>query len=177
MNIFAVLIVGFLFVGGLNDKPKDSQEGKKITQVTANTVLEAKVPKKEVTKAEPQEQEPVQEVAKADPQEQEPVQEVAKDLKTDKELRSEVKELDKSEDLEINYLSLVLYIFGFIILVISIGAYIYLRQRNSSSLSSATDNARREFKEEVKSEPQEQPAEEEDKNLKTDEELDEDEKK
>ena len=231
MNILVVLIVSILFVGGLDNKPKDSQEEKKITQVTVNTVLEAKAlkeeefkvepqeqepaqevvkiepqeqePAQEVVKVEPQEQEPAQEVVKIEPQEQEPAQEEDKDLKTDKELRSEVKELDKSTDSEINYLSLALYIFGFI-LVISVGVYIYFRQRNSSPLSSATDNTRREFKEEVKSEPQEQPAEEEVKSepqeqepaqevvkvepqeqpaeeevkdLKTDEELDEDEKK
>ena len=52
--------------------------------------------------------------------------------------------------------AIVPYIFGFI-LVVLIGGYIYLRQRNSTSLGRATDNTRRDFNEkEVKPEPQEQ---------------------
>ena len=157
-----VFIVGFLFVESLNDKSKDSQEEKKISQVLVNTVLEVKAPKeKEEAKPEPKEQKPVQEEVKAEPKEQKLAQEEVKaEPKEQKPAQEEVKEFDKSTDLGINYLSLVLYIFGFI-LVISVGAYIYLRQRNSSSLSNVTDNAR-EFKEELKSEPQEEePAEEE----------------
>ncbi len=83
---------------------------------------------------------------------------------------------------------MALYIFGSI-LVISIGAYFYLRQRDNSSSRSATrapDSPRRDFRKEVKSEPQEeqpaveevksepqeeQPAEDENKDLKTEEET------
>ena len=59
---------------------------------------------------------------------------------------------------------LALYIFGSI-LVISIGAYLYFRQRDNLSSRSATrtfDSSRRDFRKEVAAEPQEeQPTQEE----------------
>ena len=95
-----------------------------------------------------------------------------------KKAQEESKEINNLKDTGINYLRLALYVFGSI-LVISIGAYFYFRQRDNSSLRSATrtpDSPRRDFRkeaavepqeeqmteEEVKSEPQEeQPTEEE----------------
>ena len=88
------------------------------------------------------------------------------------------KEIDSSKETGTNYLRLALYIFGSI-LVISIGAYLYFRQRDNLSSRNVTrtpDSSRRDFRkegvvetqeeqpteEEVKSEPQEeQPNEEE----------------
>ena len=59
---------------------------------------------------------------------------------------------------------LALYIFGSI-LVISIGAYFYFRQRDnlsSRSVTRTTDSPRRDFRKEVVAEPQEeQPTQEE----------------
>ena len=108
---------------------------------------ESQDPVQEVVKTESQD--PVQEVVKTETQEQELVQAENKDLKISEEL-------GKSTDSGTNYLSLALYIFGFI-LVVLIGGYIYLRKRNSTSLGRAIDNTRRDFNEKVvKVEPQEQ---------------------
>ena len=94
------------------------------------------------------------------------------------ESQKESKEIDSSKDSETNYLRLALYIFASI-LVISLGAYLFFRQRDNSPSRSVTrkpDTIRRDFRkeavvesqdeqpseEEVKSEPQEeQPTEEE----------------
>ena len=94
--------------------------------------------------------------------------------------REESKEIDSSKDSRTNYLRLALYIFGSI-LVISIGAYFYSRQRDNSSSKSATrtpDSSRRDFRKEVVVEPQEeQPTEEEVKSEPQEEQPTEDQKK
>ena len=187
MNIIVTLIVGFLLTVGFDNKTREKQEEKKTTQVSISKALEEKALEKVEVKTESQEpvqevvktesQDPVQEVVKTESQEQELVQAENKDLKISEEL-------GKSTDSGTNYLSLALYIFGFI-LVVLIGGYIYLRKRNSTSLGRAIDNTRRDFNEkvvkvepqeqepaveEVKPEPQEQePAVEEVKDLKIDE--------
>ena len=75
---------------------------------------------------------------------------------------------------------LALYIFGSI-LVISIGAYLYFRQRDNLSSRSATrtfESSRRDFRKEVAAEPQEeQPTQEEVKPEPQEEQPPEDEKK
>ena len=79
-----------------------------------------------------------------------------------------------------NYLRLALYIFGSI-LVISIGAYFYFRQRDNLSSRSVTrtpDSRRRDFRKEAVAEPQEeQPTQEEVKTEPQEEQSNEDEKK
>ena len=96
------------------------------------------------------------------------------------EAQEERKETDSSKDSGINYLRLALYIFGSI-LVISIGAYFYFRQRDNSSSRSVTgtpDSSRRDFRKEVVAEPQEeQPTEEEVKSEPQEEQPTEEEKK
>ena len=79
------------------------------------------------------------------------------------EAQEERKETDSSKDSGINYLRLALYIFGSI-LVISIGAYFYFRQRDNLSSRSATrtsDSSRSDFRKEVVAEPQEEQQSEE----------------
>ena len=125
-------------------------------------------------------------------------EEVKEEVKPEAQAAAEAQAAE--EDSGINYLRLALYVFG-LILVISIGTYFYLRQRDNSSSRSAArapDSPRRDFRrerdfrkevksepqeeqpavEEVKSEPQEeQPAEDENKDLKIEEESNKDEKK
>ena len=178
MNFLLIALVSaILVVGVINTEPKDS-EGNKTTQVIAKESSETKPAQKEVKEEVKPE---AQAAAEAQAQTQKSTQEASK-------------EIDSSEDSGINYLKLALYIFSSI-LVISIGAYFYLRQRDNSSSRNATrapDSPRRDFRkevvaesqeeqpavEEIKSEPQEeQPTEDENKDLKTEEESNEDEKK
>ena len=153
MNFLLIALVSaVLVIGTINTEPKDS-EGNKKTQVI------------------------VKESSETNPTQEEVKEEVKPEAQAAAE---ESKEIDSSEDSGTNYLRLALYIFGSI-LVISTGIYFYLRQRDISSARSATrapDSPRRDFRKEVKSEPQEeQPAEDENKDLKTEEESNEDEKK
>ena len=151
--LLAVLVSAVLVVGVINTEPKDN-EGNKKTQVIIKESSETK---------------PAQE-------------EVKEEVKPEAQATAEAQAAAEAqaEDSGINYLRLALYVFG-LILVISIGIYFYLRQRDNSSSRSAArvpDSPRRDFRKEVKSEPQEkQPAEDENKDLKTEEESNEDEKK
>ena len=82
--------------------------------------------------------------------------------KQEAEAQKESKEIDSSKDSGTNYLRLALYIFASI-LVISLGAYLYFRQRDNSPSRSVTrtpDSPRRDFRKEAVVEPQEeQPSE------------------
>ena len=62
------------------------------------------------------------------------------------ELRAKIKELDETIGTGINFLTLGLYLLGFLI-VAGIGAYIYFQNKKISSLSSATKSAGKKFSE------------------------------
>ncbi len=173
--LLAVLVSAVLVVGVINTEPKDS-EGNKKTQVIVKETSETKPAQEEVKEevkpeaqaaTEAQAAAEAQVAAEAQAQVQEPAQE-------------ESKEIDSSEDSGTNYLRLALYIFGSI-LVISIGAYFYFRQRDNLSSRSPTKtpaSSRRDFRKEVVAEPQEeQPAQEEVKPEPQEEQPTEDEKK
>ena len=144
MNLMFVALVSVILATGVfNTEPKDS-EGNKVTEIIVKESSETK-PAEEKVKPEAQAQAEAEAQAAAEAQE-------------------ESKEIDSSKDSGTNYLRLALYIFGSI-LVISIGAYFYFRQRDNSSSRSATrtpDSFRRDFRKEVVVEPQEEkPTEEE----------------
>ena len=166
MNFLVVALASVvLAVGVFNTEPKDS-EGNKKTEIIVKESLEKK-PAEEKVKLE--------EIAKAEAEAKAAAEAQAQ---AEAEAQKESKEIDSSKDSGTNYLRLALYIFASI-LVISLGAYLYFRQRDNSSSRSPTrtpDSSRRDFrkeavvepqeeqstKEEVKSEPQEeQPPEDE----------------
>ena len=157
--LFVALVSVILATGVFNTEPKDS-EGNKKTEIIVKESSETK-PAEEKVKPEAQAQAEAEAQAAAEAQE-------------------ESKEIDSSKDSGTNYLRLALYIFGSI-LVISIGAYFYFRQRDNSSSRSATrtpDSSRRDFRKEVVVEPQEeQPTEEEIKSEPQEEQPTEEEKK
>ncbi len=160
MNLFIVAMVSVILATGVfNTEPKDS-EGNKETEIILKETSETK---------------PIEEKVKAEAQAQ-----AEAEAKAAAEAQEESKEIDSSKDSGINYLRLALYIFGSI-LVISIGAYFYFRQRDNSSSRSVTrtpDSSRRDFRKEVVAEPQEeQPTEEEVKSEPQEEQPTEEEKK
>ena len=146
MNLLVFALVSVILATGVfNTEPKDS-EGNKKTEIIV----------KESSKAKPAEAE-AKAAAEAKAQ-------AEAEAKAAAEAKEESNEIESSKDSEINYLRLALYIFG-AILVISTGAYFYLRQRNNSSSRSETkipDSSRRDFRKEVVVERQEeQPTDEE----------------
>ena len=168
MNLMFVALVSVILATGVfNTEPKDS-EGNKVTEIIVKESSETK-PTEEKVKAEAQAQLEAQAKAAAE----EKAQAEAKAVEASKEI-------DSSKDSGINYLRLALYIFASI-LVISIGAYFYFRQRDNLSSRSATrtsDSSRSDFRKEDVAEPQEeQPTEEEVKSEPQEEQPTEDEKK
>ena len=160
MNLLLVAIVSVILATGVfNTEPEVSEENKK-TEVIVKESSEIKQTEAEV-KTEAQAQ------AEAEAQKEAKAQEASK-------------EIDSSKDSGTNYLMLALYIFGSI-LVISIGAYFYFRQRDNLSSRSVTrtpDVPRRDFRKEVVAEPkEEQPTQEEVKPETQEEQPTEDEKK
>ena len=176
MNLFLVTLVSVVLATGVfNTEPKDSKVNKKTEIIVKDTLkkksVEEKVKSEEIAQAEAEAQ-----------------------AQAEAEAQKESKEIDSSKDSGTNYLRLALYIFASI-LVISLGAYLYFRQRDNSPSRSATrtpDSPRRDFRkeavvesqdqqpteEEVKSEPQEeQSTEEEVKSEPQEEQPPEDEKK
>ena len=215
MNLFFVALVSVLLATGVfNTEPKDSDINTKteiIVKESSETKLaeeKAKLEAQAQAEAEAAELKAQAEAkakaiaeAKAKAAAEAQAQEEAKakaaaeaQAQAEAKAQEESKEINNSKDTGINYLRLALYVFGSI-LVISIGAYFYFRQRDNSSLRSATrtpDSPRRDFRkeaavepqeeqpteEEVKSEPQEeQPTEEEVKSEPQEEQPPEDEKK
>ncbi len=140
MNLILVALVSVILATGVfNTEPKDSEENK-VTEIIVKESSETKSTEEEV-KAEAQAQAEAEAKAAAEEKAQE-----------------ESKEIESSKDSGINYLRLALYIFGSI-LVISIGAYFYFRQRDNLSSRSVTrtpDSPRRDFRKEVVAEPQEE---------------------
>ena len=163
--LFIALVSVVLATEVFNTEPKDS-EGNKKTEIIVKESLEKK-PAEEKVKPEEIAQAEAKAAAEAE-------------AKAAAEAQKESKEIDSSKDSGTNYLRLALYIFGSI-LVISIGAYFYFRQRDNSSSRSATrtpDSSRRDFRGEAVVEPQEeQPTEEEAKSEPQEEQPTEDEKK
>ena len=166
MNFLLVALVSVVLATGVfNTEPKDSEWNKK-TEIILKESLEKK-PTQE--KVKPVEISQAEAEAKAAAEAQ---------AQAEAEAQKESKEIDSSKDSGTNYLRLALYIFASI-LVISLGAYLYFRQRDNSPSRSVTrtpDSPRRDFRkeavvesqdqqqteEEVKSEPQEeQPPEDE----------------
>ena len=216
MNLFFVALVSVLLATGVfNTEPKDSDINTK-TEIIVKESSETKLAE-EKAKLEAQAQaeaeakaaelkaqaeakakaiaEAKAKAAEAQAQEEAKAKAAAEaQAQAEAKAQEESKEINNSKDAGINYLRLALYVFGSI-LVISIGAYFYFRQRDNSSLRSATrtpDSPRRDFRkeaavepqeeqpteEEVKSEPQEeQPTEEEVKSEPQEEQPPEDEKK
>ena len=198
MNLIIVALVSvFLATGVFNTGPKDS-EGNKKTEILVEQSSETKSTEEKV-KAELQAQAQAQAEAKAaaeakakaaaeaqakaeaEAQTQAEAKARAEaEAKAVAETQNESKEIDSSEDSGINYLRLVLYIFGSILLI-SIGAYLYFRKRDnllSRSTTRTPDSSRRDFGREVVAEPQEQkPNEEELKSEPQEEQPTEDEKK
>ena len=194
MNLLIIAVVSVILATGVfNTEPKVS-EGNKKTEIIVKESSETK-PTEEEVKAEAQAQAEAEAKAKAEAEAQAQAQaeaeakaeaeaqaqaEAKAKAEAEAKAQEESKEIDSSKDSGINYLSLALYIFGSI-LVISIGAYFYFRQRDNLSSRSATrtpDSSRRDFRKEVVAEPQEeQQSEEEVKSEPQEEQPTEDEKK
>ena len=174
MNFLLVALVSVILATGVfNTEPKDS-EGNQKTEIIVKESSETK-PAEEKVKPEAQAQAEAEAQAAAEAQAQAEAKAQAA-----AEAQEESKEIDSSKDSGTNYLRLALYIFGSI-LVISIGAYFYFRQRDNLSSRSATrtsDSSRSDFRKEVVAEPQEeQPTKEEVKSEPQEEQPTEEEKK
>ena len=178
MNFLFVAVVSVILAAGVfNSETIDSERNKK-TEIIVKESSEAK-PTEEQVKAEAQAQAEAEAEAKAAAEAQAEAEAEAKakaaeakaqaEAKAAAEAQAEAKaqeaskEIDSSEVSGTNYLRLALYIFGSI-LVISIGAYFYFRQRDNLSSRSVTrtpDVPRRDFRKEVVAEPkEEQPTQE-----------------
>ena len=179
MNLLLVALVSVILATGVfNTESKDS-EGNKKTEVIVKESSETK-PTEEEVKAEAQAQAEAEAKAAAEAQAQaEAEAKAAAEAQAQAEAEAKAaaeaqaaaeaklkeakaqeasKEIDSSKDTGTNYLRLALYIFGSI-LVISIGAYFYFRQRDNLSSRSVTrtpDSSRRDFRKEVVVEPQEE---------------------
>ena len=169
MNLMLVALVSVILATGVfNTEPKDS-EGNKVTEIIVKESSETK-PTEEKVKAEAQAQLEAQAKAAAEEKAQAEAKAAAAQAAAEEKAQAEAKaveaskEIDSSKDSGINYLRLALYIFGSI-LVISLGAYFYFKQRDNLSSRSETrtpDSSRRDFRREAVAEPQEeQPTEEE----------------
>ena len=187
MNLLLVTLVSVVLATGVfNTEPKDSAVNKKTEIIVKDTLkkksAEEKVKSEEIAQAEAEAQAQAEAEAKAAAEAQAQAEAEAKasaeaQAQAEAEAKKESKEIDSSKDSGTNYLRLALYIFA-TILVISLGAYLYFRQRDNSPSRSVTrtpDSPRRDFRkeavvesqdqqpteEEVKSEPQEEQTTEE----------------
>ena len=168
MNLLLVTLVSVVLATGVfNTEPKDS-EGNKKTEIIVKDTLKKKSAEEKV-KSEEKAQAEAEAKAAAEAQAQ-----------AEAEAQKESNEIDSSKDSGTNYLRLALYIFASI-LVISLGAYLYFRQRDNSPSRSVTrtpDSPRRDFRKEAVVESQDQqPTEEEVKSEPQEEQPPEDEKK
>ena len=181
--LFVALISVILATGVFNTEPKDSV-GNKATEIIVKESSETKpTEEKVIAEAQAQAQAEAKAAAEAKAQaeakaaaeakaqaEAKAAAEAEAQAAAEEKAQAEAKaleaskEIDSSKDSGTNYLRLALYIFASI-LVISIGAYFYFRQRDNLSSRSATvtsDSSRGDFRKEVVAEPQEeQPTEEE----------------
>ena len=166
MNLFFVTLVSVILATGVfNTEPKDSEVNKKTEIIVKDTLkkksAEEKVKSEEKAQAEAEAKAAAEAQAQAEAEAKAAAEAQAQ---AEAEAQKESKEIDSSKDSGTNYLRLALYIFASI-LVISLGAYLYFRQRDNSPSRSVTrtpDSSRRDFRREVVAEPQEeQPTQEE----------------
>ncbi len=172
MNLILVALVSVILATGVFNTEPEVSEGNKKTEVIVKESSET-TPSEEEIKAEAQAQAEAEAKAAAEAQAQAEAEakaaaeaQAAAEAKAQAEAKAKEasKEIENTKETGTNYLMLALYIFG-AILVISIGAYFYFRQRDNLSSRSVTrspDSPRRDFRREVVSEPQEeQPTQEE----------------
>jgi hypothetical protein len=180
MNLLLVTLVSVVLATGVfNTEPKDSEVNKK-TEIIVKDTLKKKSAKEKVkseeiaqaeaeAKAAAEAQAQAEAEAKAAAEAQAQAEAEAKataeaQAQAEAEAQKESKEIDSSKNSGTNYLRLALYIFASI-LVISLGAYLYFRQRDNSASRSVTrtpDSPRRDFRKEAVVESQDQqPTEEE----------------
>ena len=182
MNLLFVALVSVILATGVfNTEPIDTEESKKTEiivkkssetksteeKIKAEAQAQAEAEAKAAAEAQAQAQAEAKAAAEAQAQAQaEAEAKAAAEAEAQAALKAqeESKETDSSKDSGINYLRLALYIFGSI-LVISMGAYFYFRQRDNLSTTRATrttDSSRENFRKEAVADPQEeQPTEEE----------------
>ena len=174
MNLLLVTLVSVVLATGVfKTEPKDSEVNKKTEIIVKDTLkkksAEEKVKSEEIAQAEAEAKAAAEAQAQAEAE-----------AKAAAEAQKESKEIDSSKNSGTNYLRLALYIFASI-LVISLGAYLYFRQRDNSPSRSVTrtpDSPRRDFRKEAVVESQDQqPTEEEVKSEPQEEQPPEDEKK
>ena len=125
MSIFTILLVSFLLVGeNLIEKNRNNEVEKKKIEIVANKSIDTNLVKEEVSP------EPVKEEVSPEPVKEEVSPEPVKEV---------LKELDNAEDSGTNYLRLVFYIIG-VILVSLMGMYYFLRKGNSTLPGIKPDN-------------------------------------
>ena len=172
MNLLLVALVSVILATGVFNTEPEVSEGNKKTEIIVKESSET-ISTEEEIKAEAEAKAAAEAEAKAQAAAEAKAQAEAK-VKAEAEAKAQAeaetkaqeasKEIDSSKETGTNYLRLALYIFGSI-LIISIGAYFYFRQRDNLSSRSVTrkpDSPRRDFRKEVIAEPQEeQPTQEE----------------
>jgi ATP-dependent Zn protease len=164
MGLIFVLFFSIVVAVSVDDSSKNNQK-EKITQVSLSKTTDKKSSVLEVP-VKPEKPEPVKEEVKPEPVKEEvkpePVKEEVKPEPVKEEVKPEpVKEEVKSNESEIGWFKIVLYILGPILIIIA-GKNIYSRLRNNSTSSSPTNYFRKEFREEAQPDTTEQkPAEEE----------------
>ena len=182
MNFLLVALVSVILATGVfNTEPKDSEVNKKTEIIVKDTLkkksAEEKVKSEEKAQAEAEAKAAAEAQAQAEAEAKAAAEAQAQ---AEAEAQKESKEIDSSKDSGTNYLRLALYIFA-TILVISLGAYLYFRQRDNSPSRSVTrtpDRPRRDFRKEAVVESQDQqPTEEKVKSEPQEEQPPEDEKK
>ena len=176
MVFFIAIILGMFVAGNINDnQSKTIQKLKKTTQISTKNILKNKPATLEIER-KPKKLEPTVEEVKVADKKSEPIVEEVKAVDKKPEPTSEevnvgptkqdIKEVDNSDESSVNWLRLVLYMLGSI-LVIATGKYLYTRIKNKLSVTSKSNFIRTEFKTEVQPETTEQETtQEEDENNK-----------
>ena len=145
----------------------------KLKSIKKKSKVETKKPEliKEVIKTKIKEPELTKEEAKAEIKEPEVIKEEVKAKIKEPELinediklapvQEEIKKIDNFNDTNVDWLKLIFYVLGALLVTVS-GTYLYKRLRSNSSLGSSNDYLRREFRDETQTETaEEQPAQEE----------------
>ena len=189
MSILFALIIGIIVVEGVLPNSKKTVQNKTINQTTTDKTIKTKlaVPEfkiepnaPEVTKTEvilkPKELEVIKTEAKPEVKKPAQIKQEAKIESKEPELvknetqlapvEEEIKKIENFNDPGTEWLKLVLYVLG-ALLVIGSGTYFYKRIKNNAPSGSSNDYMRRKFKEETQAETiEEQPAEENENNNK-----------
>jgi hypothetical protein len=182
MPFLFAIILGVFIVQNSNSPLKKSQQNEKINQTISNKTTETKlvVPEvklesikkevkvetkepelinepiliKEEVKAEIKEPDLIKEEVKAETKEPELIKE---DIKLSP-VQEQTKEIDNFNDTGVDWLKLIFYVLGALLITAS-GTYLYKKLRSKSSSGSSNDYLRREFREETQAETTErQPA-------------------